>query len=68
MIVLSIKPRQDHFDNIEDFIWKNVVSYSKLNSITKPFGFPIPWCDDIIAIIIGGYYETWIIVIDKHQG
>ena len=44
------------------------VSYRKLNAITKPFEFPIPRCDDAIAIIDTGSQYIRIISLDAWQG
>ncbi len=44
------------------------VSYRKLNSIAKPFEFPIPRCDDAIAILDTGFQFIWIISLDARQG
>ena len=67
-IVLAAKPHQEQISNIEDFVWRMCVSYRKLNSITKPFEFPIPRCDDAIAILDTGSQFIWIISLDARQG
>ena len=67
-IVLAAKPHQEHIENIEDFIWRMCVSYRKLNSVTKPFQYPIPRCDDAISIMIVGTNCIWIITVDARQG
>ena len=67
-IVLAAKPHQEHISDIKDFVWRMCVSYRKLNSITKPFEFPIPRCDDAIAIIDTGSQFIWIISLDARQG
>ena len=53
-IVLADKPYQEHVKNIDNFIWRMCVSYRKFNTITKPFEFPIPRCDNAIEIIDTG--------------
>ena len=68
MIVLAQKPHQEHINNIEDFIWRMCVSYRKLNSVTKPFQFPIPRCDDAIMIMGWGAGKIFIISLDARQG
>ncbi len=45
---LGLKPHQEDIENIEDFIWQMCVSYRKLNSVTLPFEYPIPCCEDTI--------------------
>ena len=50
-IVLGTKPHQDHVKDIDNFVWRMCISYSKLNAITKPFEFPILRCNDAITII-----------------
>jgi len=67
-IVLAAKPHQEHVLDIEDFIWRMCVSYRKLNSVTKPFQYPIPQCDDAITIMIVGTNFVWIITVDVRQG
>ncbi|MGH7974524.1 MAG: hypothetical protein ACREBR_03270 [bacterium] len=47
-IVLAAKPHQEHITDINKFVWRMCVSYRKLNSITKPFEFPIPRCADAV--------------------
>ena len=54
MIFLAQKPHQEHVSNNDDFVWRMCVSYRKLNSITKPFQFPIPRCDDAVMILSWG--------------
>ena len=44
------------------------VSYRKLNTITKPFECPIPWCDNAIVIIDTGLQFIWIIILGARQG
>ena len=68
MIFLAQKPRQEHVTNIDNFIWRICVSYRKLNSITKPFQFIIPRCDDAITILSWGAGDIWIISLDARQG
>jgi len=67
-IVLAAKPHQEHVLDIEDFIWRMCVSYRKLNSVTKPFQYPIHRCDDTITIMIVGTNFVWIITVDARQG
>lgn len=66
-IVLAAKPHQEHIENIEDFIWRMCVSYRKLNSVTKPFQYPIPRCDDAISIMVVGaiVYGSSQLMLDK---
>ena len=68
MIVLAPKPHQEHVVDIKEFIWRMCVSYRKLNSITKPFEYPIPRCDDAISVLMIGGDEIWIITVDARQG
>ena len=67
-VVLAAKPHQEHIKDIDNFVWRMCVSYRKLNAITKPFEFPIPRCDDAIAIIDTGSQFIWIISLDARQG
>ena len=69
MIVLAPKPHQEHVTNIDDFVWRMCVSYRKLNSITKPFEYPIPRCDDAVDCLgtcIGS--KIHFISLDAKQG
>lgn len=68
-IVLAPKPHQEHINDIKEFVWRMCVSYRKLNSITKPFQYPIPRCDDavdILGICIGDM--IFFIALDAKQG
>ena len=64
IIVLALKPHQGHIKNINNFIWRICVSYRRLNSNIKLFEFPIPRCDDAIAIIDTGSQFIWVISLD----
>ena len=68
IIVLALKPHQGHIKNINNFIWRICVSYKRLNSNIKLFEFPIPRCDDAIAIIDTGSQFIWVISLDARQG
>ena len=50
MIVLAAKPNQAQV-HWNDYVWRMCVSYRKLNSITRPYKFPIRRCDDAILSI-----------------
>ena len=68
MIVLAAKPHQEGITDIAKFIWRMCVSYRKLNSVTKPFEYPIPRCDDAVTIVMVGSTVMWIITVDARQG
>ena len=68
MIVLAQKPNQEKVKKINDFVWRMCVSYRRLNAVTKPFQFPIPRCDDAIAMFGAGANEVFIINLDNRQG
>lgn len=68
IIVLAPKPHQEHVENIDDFVWRMCVSYRGLNSVTKPFAFPIPRCDDAIGSLHIGPGDIFIITVDARQG
>ena len=68
MIVLAPKPHQETVTDIQDFVWRMCVSYRKLNSVTKPFEYPIPRCDDAVTIVMVGSTVMWIITVDARQG
>jgi hypothetical protein len=44
------------------------VSYCKLNSVTLPFAYPIPRCNDAIDDFGGSVGQLWFISLDAHQG
>jgi len=67
-IVLAAKPHQENIDDIKEFVWRMCVSYRKLNSVTKPFEFPIPRCDDAITVLEVGGDAIYIITVDARQG
>ena len=50
LVVLSAKP---HRENVpwNEYQWRLCVSYRKLNHITRPFTFPILFCDDAVQDI-----------------
>jgi hypothetical protein len=68
LIVLAPKPHQEHINEIDDFIWCMCVSYRKLNSVTLPFAYPIPHCNDAINNFGDGVGWLWFISLDAHQG
>ena len=67
-VVLAEKPPQEHLEKIEDFVWRMCVSYRGFNKFTKPFGYPIPRCDDSISNIAVGASAIYIITADAKQG
>ena len=48
MIVLAPKPHQEKINDINSFVWRFCVSYSKINSLILPFRMPIPTCAEAI--------------------
>ena len=68
MVVLVQKPHQEHFTNIDHFIWQMCILYRKLNDIIKPFQFPVLRRDNAITILSWGVGEIWIIILDARQG
>ena len=67
-VVLAPKPHQEKVESIEDFIWRMCVSYRKLNSVTKPFQYPIPRCDDSVTFMGVGSDIIFFISLDARQG
>ena len=65
MIVLAQKPHQEHVTLMT--LFGACVSYRKLNSVTKPFQFPIPRCDDAVMILSWRAGYIWIISLDARQ-
>jgi hypothetical protein len=80
-IVLAAKPHQEHITDIKDFIWRMCVSYRHLNTVTLPFQYPIPRCNDAIDnfgdsagrlyfITLDnktGYYQIWVRLTDQEK-
>ena len=59
MNVLAPKPHQEKIDDINSFVWRFCVSYSKLNSLNLPFKMLIPSCTKTIEDVgphDGGLY------------
>ena len=67
-LFLHKNAQQEYITDIDDFVWHMYVSYRKLNSVTKPFQFPIPNCDDAIVILGSGSGHICIISLDARQG
>lgn len=67
-IVLAPKPHQEECISIDEFVWRMCVSYRALNTVTKPFQYPIPRCDASIDTIGEGSVCVYIIVLDCRQG
>ena len=61
MIFLAQKPHQENINNIDDFIWRMCILYCRLSSITKPFQFPIPRCDNAVIVLEDGVGNVLII-------
>ena len=64
MILLAPKPHQEGINNIDDFVWRLCVSYRGLNSVTKPFIFPIPRCAESIKDFGDSNGPTFFITLD----
>eukprot|EP00978_Attheya_sp_CCMP212_P026084 scaffold85103_cov48-Attheya_sp.AAC.3 len=67
-IVLPPKPYQETINDIEAFVWRLCVSYHKLNTVTLPFEYPIPRCDDAIEDLGDGAGRLHFISLDARQG
>ena len=57
LIVLADKPHQEHFTDINNFIWRMCGSYWKSNGVTKPFQHPIPRCDNAVTVLNVGAHQ-----------
>ncbi len=68
MIVLAPKPHQEDVTDIADFIKRMCVSYRRLNSITLPFKYPIPRCNDAIDDFGNGTGKLSFISLDARSG
>ena len=68
MIVLAPKPHQEHITDIADFVWRLCVNYRGLNSVTLPYSFPIPRCDQAIDNFAPGAGRLFWISVDAKSG
>ena len=68
MIVLAAKPHQEDITRVEDFVWRMCVSYRKLNSVTHPFEYPIPRCDNAIEDFGNAHGTLFMMSLDNRQG
>eukprot|EP00978_Attheya_sp_CCMP212_P015878 scaffold41044_cov68-Attheya_sp.AAC.3 len=59
---------RNHFNDIEAFVCWLCVSYRKLNTVTLPFEYPIPRCDDAIEDLGDGAGRLHFISLDARQG
>ena len=48
LLLFTTKSHQEDCSDINAFIWRPCVSYIPLNSITRSFEYPIPYCADSI--------------------
>ena len=68
LIILAPKPHQEDITNIDDFIWRMCVSYRRLNSVTLPFEYPIPGCEDAINDFGDSAGKLYFISLDARSG
>ena len=68
MIVLAAKPHQEPITWVEDFIWRMCISYRKLNSMTRPFEYPIPRCNDAIEDFGNAHGTLFMMSLDNWLG
>ena len=68
IIVLAPKPHQEHVMDINDLVWRLCVSYRKLNSVTKPFRYPIPRCSSAVQDLGDSHGPMYFITVDAHSG
>ena len=67
-IVLAPKPHQEDVTDIHEFIWRMCVNYRPLNTITLPFAYPIPRCDDAISDFGAGCVLIYFLSLDARSG
>ena len=67
-IVLAPKPHQEHIQDILDFIWRFCVNYRGLNSVTLPYHYPIPRCDDALDNFGDSKGRLYFISVDAKSG
>ncbi len=48
--LLAPTSRQEHIENIENFVWCFCVNYIPLNSITRVIAYPIPRCNTAVFV------------------
>jgi hypothetical protein len=68
LVVLAPKPHQEDVTNIDDFVWRMCVSYRRLNSVTLPFEYPIPRCEDAIDDFGDSAGKLFFISLDACSG
>jgi len=66
--LLAPKPHQEHVHNILEFIWHFCVNYRPLNSVTEPYLYPIPCCDDTLNFGDGSGCRLYFISFDAKSG
>ena len=64
-IVLAAKANQEGV-SYKDYQWRLCVSYRRLNTITRPYAYPIPRCDDAVTDI--GPEARYFIKLDLDSG
>jgi hypothetical protein len=65
-ITLAPKPHQEHVTDINSYVWRFCINYSRLNMITKPAEYPIPRCDDAVTYGFGD--AQYYILLDAYSG
>jgi hypothetical protein len=68
LVVLAPKPHQEDVEHVSDFIWRMCVSYGRLNSVTLPFKYPIPRCEDAIDDFGNSVGKLFFISLDARSG
>jgi hypothetical protein len=68
LVVLAPKPHQKEIEKIKDFVWRMCCSYRKVNSVTLPFEYPIPRCEDAIEDFGDSAGKPLFISLDARSG
>lgn len=57
LIVLVTKSYQEHIEDLKDFLWCICVSYHDLNTVIRPFQFPMGRCNDVLDNLGENYWK-----------
>ena len=68
LIVLVAKPYQEIVVNIKDFVWRMYVSYRAINTVTRPFHFPVGRCSDTLDDLGDNHGQLCFISLDTRSG
>ena len=64
LLLSAIKPHQEEYKNIIEFIWCLSVSYRSLNSATRSIEFTIPICTNSIEDFVDSSDHIYFLSLD----